>query len=156
MSFHAQSFSSRHDQMGDIAENVFDTINGDRVHPLGLNRYWKNGKRLSLSSMTIPMRYTPDRMVGDAFVEVMGIGRDQTLKIKDEKLSALWQWRHLGPVELFVYDSHKERYWQAPLEDWWRAVRSYGQNAAFHDGKTYLALHVLHFPCSPTEVEPDG
>lgn len=98
--------------MGDIAEGVFDHVYNGRAHELGLNRYWQNGDRLYMNKMTAAMRYAPDRMTIDALIEVMGVGHDQTLKIKLEKLDALTKWEEVGPVRLFVYDSKNHRYWE--------------------------------------------
>lgn len=154
-SFHQQSFAARHGSMGDQCEAVFDALHGDRVHRLGLNRVWANGKRLTLNQMTIPMRYAPDRMVLDRYVECMGIGRDQTLKIKDEKVVSLLRWNNLGPVDLFVYDSKNNRWWQAPILEWNEAITKHAEVDHFSEGKAYWALHSSHFPSEPTDVEDE-
>jgi hypothetical protein len=151
--FHQQSFAARHGEMGDASEAVFDRIHGDRVHALGLNRYWKNGDKLYLNKMTTPMRYAPDRQTIDRFVECMGIGRDQTLKIKDEKIVSLLRWNNIGPVDLFVYDSKNDRWWQAHILEWNLAIAEYGEVKHFPEGKAYWALHSDHFPGEPTDVE---
>jgi hypothetical protein len=153
VSFSQQTFATRHGQMGDESEAVFDELHADRVHRLGLNRYWANGKRLTLTQMSTPMRYAPDRMVGDRFVECMGIGRDQTLKIKDEKIVALLRWSMLGPTDLFVWDSSKRRWWQAPIELWRAAAAEHGEVKTFPEGKLFWAIHAKHFPSNPTELD---
>ena len=149
--FHAQNFATREGTMGDIAEGVFDLVH-PKSHNLGLNRFWSNGIRLYLGKMTPAMRYTPDRLNAMAFVEVMGIGTKQALSLKDEKLAALMQWTVLGPVELFVYDSKKHRYWEAPIERWGKRIHSFGAPGAFHDGKTFRRLAARHFPCEPKDA----
>lgn len=156
MSYNTQNFATRHGAMGDQSEAVHDEIHGDRVHRLGLNRYWANGGRLHLGNMTLPMRYAPDRMVDDALVECMGIGRDQTLKLKDEKLEALQAWTNIGPVRLFVYDSKNHRYWLAGLHRWLWMIEDFGVDAEFHDGKAYKGLHSDHFPGEPTDAPAKG
>ena len=152
MSFHKQSFASRHNTMGDISEAVFDQITEGRSHPLGLNRYWMNGDRLYMNKMTPAMRYTPDRLTAHAFVECMGCGRDQILKVKHEKMEALLDWTDLGPVDLFVYDSSKARWWQAPIGTWWAQCREHGAEGTFPEGKRYYALATAHFPGEPNEL----
>jgi hypothetical protein len=152
VNFHRQSFAARHNTMGDVAELIYDTVYDGQAHPLGLNRYWMNGKRLTLTAMTDAMRYTPDRMSADGYVEVMGCGRDQLLKLKTEKLKALQQWAALGPVNLFVYDSKNHRYWEAPLEQWDEAIADHADLGTFPEGKTYWSLHTRHFPSTPKEA----
>lgn len=151
MSFHEQSFHTRLGTMGDTAEAVFDHL-FPQSHKLGLNR-----PPFSMAGMLLEMRYVPDRMTREAFVEVMGIGGDQTLKLKLEKFDALFCWKALGPVDLFVYDQANERWWMAPITDWFRAALLHGTLGEFHDGKEFAALHADHFPTAPTDVRlPDA
>lgn len=152
MSFHTQSFAARHNTMGDISEGVFDQVTEGRAHPLGLNRFWMNGDRLYMNKMTPAMRYAPDRMTAEGFVECMGVGRDQILKLKKEKLDALLEWAELGPVDLFVYDSHKVRWWQAPVGTWWAQCAEHATEGTFPEGKKFYALKTEHFPGEPHEL----
>jgi hypothetical protein len=146
MSFHTQNFQTRFGTMGDTAEAVFDLL-FPANHPLGLCR-----PPFNVSGMPAPMRYAPDRMTRSAFVEIMGIGRDQTLKMKVEKLDALSAWRALGPVELFVFDSANRRYWCRALRDWDQAFDDHGTEGMFPEGKEYVGLHSDWFPGTPGEV----
>ena len=150
MSFHSKPFNERFNAMGDEAEAVFDAL-FPRNHKLGLNR-----PPFGMAGMPTAMRYTPDRMTRHALVECMGIGRQQNIKIKDEKLEALERWRWVGPVELFVWDSHRRRWWKEPLHEWAHVLGWYGTYGAFHDGKEYKQLTVEHFPGEPTDFDPDG
>ena len=152
MAFHEQSFASRFSAMGDQAEGVFDTIY-PKNHPLGLNR-----PPFNMTSLTLAMRYTPDRMTRDRMVEIQGIGRNQKLKIKDEKAAALLDWQKIGPVHIFVYDSAHHRYWEAPLDSWLKTALVHGEKGAYkNDGKTYMELSVQHFPTTPNKApDPNG
>lgn len=147
MSFHEQSFAARFGTMGDTAEAIFDEVCGHKTHELGLNR-----PNFSMREMTPQMRYTPDRLTADAFVECMGIGRDGILKIKDEKIEALTAWRELGPVKLFVYDQKNHSYFIAQWVDWLYAIERYAATETFPEGKTYKALYRDHFPGEEHEV----
>lgn len=138
--FHKQPFKSRLGQMGDASEAAFDALFPSH-HKLGLNR-----PPLNVAMMSLPARYTPDRMVHDRFVECMGIGKDQTLKIKREKLDALFKWSVLDPVDLFVFDSHRNLWWRSPLLDWFAQCQAHGVAAVFPEGKEYIALHSDFFP----------
>jgi hypothetical protein len=141
--FHQQNFNSRFGTMGDPAESVFDDMY-PKHHKLGLNR-----PPFSMQGMNAAMRYLPDRMTRKAFVEVMGIGRDRLLKLKDEKLQALFEWRQLGPVHLFVWDQQANTTYEAPIEEWAEAITNLGTDGTFSEGKTFKALHVNHFPVPP-------
>jgi hypothetical protein len=143
MSFHQQAWSARFGAMGDEAEAVFDAVY-PKHHKLGLNR-----PPFSVAGMKLGMRYTPDRMLRDRFVEVMGCGNDQTLKVKDEKLEALAMWELFGSVHLFVYDSCNKRYWEAPLGEWREQASAHGVKGAFPEGKTFVGLHAEHYPSEP-------
>lgn len=144
MSFHQQSFTQRFGTMGDPAEAAFDLVY-PKHHKLGLNR-----PPFYMGGMPAPMRYTPDRMLRDRFVECMGIGRDGLLKLKDEKLDALYEWRAIGPVHLFVYNSHTNCYYEAPLADWVSQLHFYGTPRTFeNDAKAYTELAAAHFPTEP-------
>ena len=152
--FHKQSFNTRLGTMGDPAELACDKVYAYRTHKLGLDRVWQNGVGLFMAQMTPQMRYTPDRMVIDRFVECMGIGRDGTLKIKHEKIKALHYWADIGPTDLFVFDQTKNTYYQADIADWYEACVVDGEVKAFPEGKQYYALHRDHFP-TQAEAVPD-
>lgn len=141
MGFSDQSFNTRFGTMGDPAEEAFDQQLEGKTHALGLNR-----PNFTMRNMTLAMRYTPDRMTRHHLVEVMGIGRDQTLKIKDEKVEALGIWENIGPVHLFVYDQKNGRTFQAPIEEWRQALDEHGEPDMFPEGKSYRRLHARHFP----------
>ena len=55
------------------------------------------------------IRYTPDYLTTKSLVEVQGFGRDQTLKLKIEKLAALGKWADIHPVKMFCWDSTNQR-----------------------------------------------
>lgn len=145
MSFHQRSFKTRFGTMGDPAEAAFDLVY-PKHHKLGLNR-----PPFFMGGMNLPMRYTPDRMLRDRFVECMGIGRDRLLKLKTEKVDALAVWTLIGPVDLFVFDQKLGTYHQAPIGDWQGHLEAHGNARTFeNDKKPYIELHVDHFPSPPT------
>ena len=148
MSFHRQSFNRRYATMGDTSEAVFDLVY-PKNHRLGLNR-----PPFFMGGMPAPMRYTPDRMLRDRFVECMGVGRDRLLKMKHEKLDALHAWQSIGPVMLFVYDQHAEGFYEATLDEWHDRFLLRGTARTFdNDGKTYIELHADDFPAPLTPLE---
>ncbi len=103
------------------------------------------------------MRYIPDRLTRDAFVEVQGIGRDRTLKIKDEKFDALalWAKSEIGPVVLFIWDRTDQVTYEGPLLDWYNAAQEHGVPGVYPEGKTYLGLNVAHFPAEARPLPDD-
>lgn len=135
--------------MGDTAEKVFDEL-FPKSHKLGLSR-----PPFGVSGMLLGMRYTPDRMTRDAFVEIMGCGRDQTLKLKVEKFNALFLWQAIGPVDLFVYNETNDVWWMAPMEQWFQSALVNGGSGVFDDGKQYVSLRTKFFPCEPTPRRAD-
>lgn len=150
--FHERSWNQRLEEMGDMSERACYLVHHGRVHSCGLNRVWDNGVGLYMNDMTLQMRYMPDKMTRTAFVECMGIGRDSTLKIKEEKLVALLSWNALSPTDLFVYDSVTDEYWQASIEHWNAALQVNPEMKQFPEGKNYYALHRDNFPTEPTPV----
>lgn len=143
--YHKRDFASRFAQMGDAAEGIYDELN-PRHHKLGLNR-----PPFSMAQMDPMLRYLPDRMEREAFVEVMGIGRDKTLKLKIEKIAALLMWQVIADVDLFVSSSASGATWRAPIEDWLTACIAYGEVSMFPEGKAFVALHSDHFPTTTQE-----
>lgn len=143
MNYRDRPWHRRIAQMGDLAEGKFAALNPKAVK-IGLDRPpWR------VNDMpTVEMKCIPDFVAKDRFIEVMGFGRDQTLKIKCYKLDALDTWDvAVGPVYLWVYDSSTDRCWDAPLYDWAIACQSKATIEKFPDNDAkYYALHVDHFP----------
>lgn len=143
-------FHVRFGMMGDISEKVFEKV-FPQHHRLGLNR-----PNLHTQSLPYIMRFTPDYLTIDGMVEVMGIGRDKTLKFKIEKMNNLVRWSTLCPVFLFIYDSSRKKYWYGPLDDWYTACTAFGELDHFPDNnQPYLRLHSDNFPFEGIKyVEP--
>lgn len=102
--FYQQPFSVRLGKMGDEAEAVFAD-----VAPLGkVERYGLRRPDISMKFLSPFLRYTPDCITSQgALVEVVGLGGDDVLKFKVEKLAALSEWNKNEAVHLFVW--HKKR-----------------------------------------------
>ena len=146
--FHQSPFHVRFGAMGDVAEKVFEDI-FPAHHRLGLNR-----PNLHTQSLPYIMRFLPDFLTVDGMIEVMGVGRDKTLKFKIEKMNALARWQQMAPVHLFVYDSSKKRWWISPLEAWQEACISKGTIDHFDDNKkAYVKLLTDDFPSEPTKYD---
>jgi hypothetical protein len=96
---------------------------------------------LRMSDLPTRLRYTPDYLMGKQFVEVQGFGRDQTYKIKLEKLNCLHWWNDLHPVYLYTWDSHKKRECMVHL---FAVDEIINENRAelghFAEGKAYFAI----------------
>lgn len=140
--FRDLAFGARWLTMGDIAEGSFRRRYPNAVRT-GLDRA-KTTRGLSLME-----RYEPDfRMEPGSThrVEVMGIGRDQRLKIKIEKCFALCQWSAIEQIDLYVWDSHKKRDTSGPIDGWLDPLFRHGVYAVFPEGKAYIELHAKWFP----------
>jgi len=136
--FHTQSFAARFASMGDEAEGVFET-----VHASAWDRYGLNRPSSSMKTMPARVRYTPDYLTSFGFIEVKGVGRDQTLKIKCENWNCLMFWNGVWETEVFVWDSHKKRYCYvelAVLDKMINDPASGVQLKHFNDPKGYFAF----------------
>lgn len=139
MTFHGKSWDARFNEMGDQAEQRFE----QEFTELGLKfvRYGLNRPPISLARVPSRIRYSPDYLCHNRFVEVQGFGRDQLLKLKVDKWGALHWWRDVHPVDLFILDSHKDRTTCIPLERLDDLIDA-GQCElrVFHEAKAYFAF----------------
>jgi len=111
VSFRDKQWNDRLDAMGDEAEGVFEA-----VAPANFVRYGINRPPLQVHRLPARIRFTPDYLMTNKFVEVQGCGRDQTFKLKVSKHGALRWWNDLHAVELFLWDSHNCRWCFVTLE----------------------------------------
>lgn len=141
MSFHEAPFAQRYAIMGDIAEAVFEHVE-PKHHRLGYNR-----PPFYVANLPLMLRNLPDYMIKEGLCEVMGIGKDKTLKLKVEKLRSLLNWTMVSSVELFVYDSSRKMYWRAPIFEWEHACAEFATMDRFpDDNRAYYRLNSDHFP----------
>jgi hypothetical protein len=142
MSFKDQNFQTRYASMGDEAEAVFED-----VYPQGWERAGLNRPNLQMSSLSLPVRYTPDYITSKGYIEVKGFGRDRLLKIKDENLEALWTWHeHIMRTDLFVWNRADQEYGFVRLGDLEDALEQFGTDGIFPEGKTFRALEAAKIP----------
>lgn len=149
MSFHEGGWHKRFDAMGDEAEGHFE----DEFNGLGLKfvRYGLNRPPISMSRLSARLRYTPDYLCHNRLIEVQGIGRDQTVKLKLDKFNALHWWNDAHPVELYVWDSKNKRSCLVTLRALDKLLDDgVGELRRFHEGKSYFA-----FPASALFGEED-
>lgn len=110
-SFRDQPFEQRMAKLGDAAEKAFE-----KVCTQGWVRFGLNRPPLNVSQLPKRIRYAPDYLMSAKFVECQGFGKDQTLKVKRDKLDAMCWWATVHPVEWFIWDSFKKRYMFLPLD----------------------------------------
>lgn len=141
MGFHTQPFSVRLRSMGDEAEAVFA-----EVAPLGkAERYGLRRPDISMRYLSPFIRYTPDHITSrGALVEVVGLGGDDVLKFKVEKLDALGTWNRQQALHIFIW--HKKRQeWALVAYPSFRTliqhgVKRWGLRAFEDDGKEYYPI----------------
>lgn len=140
--FRDKPWHKRFEVMGDIAEGEFAKRNPNAM-PFGLNRPpWRVNEM-----PTDAMKCTPDFLLKDRFVEVMGLGRDQLLKLKRYKAQALFAiWDLVGPTNLWVWDSSRKVCWEAHISAWLDACWTKGRVRHFPEGTEYHELAVADFP----------
>lgn len=140
-SFRDQGWVARFGALGDEAEGIFEA-----TYPEGWARFGLNRPPIRLSSVPPFIRYTPDYLTSKGLVEVQGLGRDQTFKLKVDKLAALHQWAEHFRVDLFVWDSSKRRYGWLRLDELDWALLNEGRTREFAEGKPYRALAAGKLP----------
>jgi len=134
MSFADKPFGVRIQTMGDIAERRFE-----EESPVKWVRYGLCRPPINMSALPAQLRYTPDYLTAQGLVEVQGLGRDQILKVKHEKLEALKWWEKVHPVYLFVYDSQKDGSSTLTLSEV-RKKCKLSETDEFPEGKAYYAI----------------
>lgn len=134
--FRDQSFNARLGAMGDEAEQRFEQLYENGFVRFGLNR-----PPVAVQMLPPMIRYTPDYLTSQGFVECQGVGRDRTLKLKIDKGLALQRWHEMFALRLFVWDSKKQ---VSHLIDWeplWAALPSF-PISTFTEGKPYWAVPI--------------
>lgn len=140
MTFKDQTWENRFQAMGDEAEGHFERY-ATESQGLGFVRFGLDRPPLKMSSLPTRLRYTPDYLMSNRFVEVQGFGRDQTFKIKLEKLNCLHWWNDLHPVFVYVWDSTNERECMIPLLHLVTLIdQGHAILDAFPEGKAYYAI----------------
>lgn len=132
MAFKDQSFNHRLGAMGDEAESVFEA-----AYPNGYVRTGLCRPPIQVHALPIQVRYIPDYLTSNGWVEVQGFGRDQTVKLKMEKYQALIWWSWLWPVSLFLWDKTNKRYTILELS---ALPLEHANMDVFPEGKEYLAI----------------
>ena len=141
--FHERPFAQRWGAMGDAAEQAFLELY-PKAHRLGLDR-----TSLRVDKMPQHARYTPDFLVENGAVEVMGFSSrgNNALKVKCEKLESLIVWEALMPTALWVRDSATKRVWIAQPTVWAQACYRHAERLHFPDnGRAYWNLKRADFP----------
>jgi len=134
MSFADRPFGVRIQTMGDIAERKFEEESAVKWVRYGLCR-----PPINMAMLPPQLRYTPDYLTSQGLIEVQGLGQDQILKVKHDKLEALRWWNRVHPVFMFIYDSHKDRYSMLSLKDLTKRCKL-SDTQEFPEGKPYFAV----------------
>tara|TARA_R100000152_G_C6764177_1_gene188729 strand:- start:362 stop:811 length:450 start_codon:yes stop_codon:yes gene_type:complete len=134
VSFADEPFHRRIQTMGDIAERAFEEVSEVNFVRYGLNR-----PPLNMASLPLTIRHTPDYLTSNNLVEVQGLGKDQVLKMKLEKMKALGSWHRMHKVQLFVYDSTNDRSALIEYNDLQKMCRK-AAIESFPEGKQYYAI----------------
>ena len=141
MAFHERDFRSRWSQMGDQAEAAFTEVY--EAWGLRHQRFGWDRTEVSLRGVPDKLKNVPDFFTNKGLVECMGFGRDQTWKLKLNKLSALFEWHEDFRVDFFLWDSRNEEWAFVRLPDL-RGVVDVGHNRIeakqFHDGPWYWPI----------------
>lgn len=136
MTFAERPWDQRINLMGDIAELAYEQHATEPYARYGLNR-----PPLAVHALPPEIRYTPDYITETHFVEVQGHGKDQTIKLKYDKLRALHWWHRIMPVHLWLYDSTTQTATTVTLDVIDQILSSgKGEWHTFAEGTAYLAI----------------
>lgn len=137
MSFKDRNWHDRFAALGDEAEGIFE-----QVYTLAWDRYGLERPRTPMHGLVPFIRYTPDYITFHGPVEVQGFGRDQTIKIKRDKMEALEAWNAIQPTRLFLWDTTNNRWTIGPITDLTRFHPGWNAPAIrqFPEGKKYYAF----------------
>ena len=136
MTFSDRHWTHRYEKLGDEAEGVFEEVWAEPFVRAGHAR-----PPFSIQKLPLLERYRPDYLTPTQYVECLGVGRDQIVKVKVEKYGVLQYWNGVQAVEVFVWDSHKKRWSSAPLDDitkWIDAGKA--SLGYFPEQKAYVAV----------------
>jgi hypothetical protein len=137
--FKDRPFEQRIAQMGDAAERKFEEWCASQGR--GFVRYGLNRPPIHVPSIPHRLRYTPDYLTAEGLVECQGLGRKQVFMLKVEKFSCLNFWASIHPVFIFVWDSHKKRHTQIPLDRIRELIDSgIAELDHFPEGKAFFAI----------------
>lgn len=137
MSYKDQSFAARFGALGDEAEGMFERIWPKNFVRIGLNR-----PPLHMASLPERERHRPDYMLSASYMEVKGIGRDDTVKLKVVEMNCLAFWHQVHPVRIFIWSSHRWAWAVADLPEIQRMIDLEPEVVLdrYHDGRSYFAI----------------
>ncbi len=126
--------------MGELAEAKFEDV-CKRTLRKNFERYGLDRPCLQVGKLPVRIRYQPDYLMSEGFVEVQGFGAKQTMALKVEKYNALQFWHQVHPVAIFVFDSHNDRWTMVGLrrvDGWINSGRT--ELRYFPEGKAYFQV----------------
>lgn len=135
MSYADQPWEARVGVLGDKAEAEFEARSR-----LGFVRTGLKRPPIRVRDLHPYVAQLPDYLTTKGWIEVMGMGEDGILKLKIKKLEALNYWGLLMPLVLWVWDSHKKRHTEVPLERLNDLAVS-AKIGFFPEGTPYYELH---------------
>lgn len=118
--FRDRTFQQRYSRMGDEAELRCTEV----LEALGVKhtRFGFQRPPFSIQALPSSVRYSPDYVTSERFVEAQGLGRDGVVKMKRDKLEALHWWERELPVDLFLWWSTRKKWALLPLSQLTTAV----------------------------------
>lgn len=139
--FRDRTFGQRYQQMGDQAEQVCAQVLEEMS--VAFTRYGFQRPPFSIQNLPLLVRYSPDFVLADRFVECQGFGRDGKAKFKRDKLETLHAWAREMPVDLFLWWSARKKWAMVPLAMVTAAVDDPARCELGHfDGsKAFFSIH---------------
>jgi hypothetical protein len=137
--YHNQDWKSRwHSKLWAEAEQVFVEVWPDR-------KFEKRGNdrtEIDIRKWSAFLRYMPDFLDKDGWIECKGFGNDRIVKIKDETRMELRLWAKRDSVRMFLWDRKLRRWTVLPWEQIDRKLRDPHSIGVFDGKKPWRGLHV--------------
>lgn len=131
--FKDKPWNKRFLKLGDEAEGVFEnwaTSKGIGFHRSGLNR-----PPFEMHNLPKMVCYTPDYLTADCYIECQGFGKDQQIKLKEDKQDALCGWDMIHITKMFLWDNVHKRVALVPI--FWFHTHAPIANGVYPEGKKY-------------------
>jgi hypothetical protein len=131
--FKDKPWNQRFLKLGDEAEGVFE--NWAARHNIGFHRSGLNRPPFDMNKLSKMVCYTPDYLTADGYIECQGYGKDQLIKLKDDKLDALQGWNLIQATSMFLWDNVRKRVCQVPIS--WFGTTPAITTGIYPEGKKY-------------------
>lgn len=150
--FKDKTWTQRFQSMGAEAETQFE--NYCHTKQIGFHRFGLNRPEFNVAKLPKMLAYTPDYMCEQQLVEVQGVGADQKIKVKHDKLEAMMFWDCVHPTSMWVWNRTLKAYTVLSV-GWFTWTAADGQDM-FDGTKPYSWWTIPEVKWCPADWLDDG